>query len=756
MPSPELRALLRGVLEQGREVLLEHEVLALLRALGRRVPAHHVVPRSRLGEDDAWEAPLSGRVVLKALAPSILHKTDVGALAWLDEYHPERAREAAVAMLARLPDALASDVRALLVEVAVPHVRGPGHELLLGCRHSEAFGPVYALGFGGTATEAFAGATRDDQATILLAPGVTTARARRARLEQALFFRWSTGGLRGIPGLMDADVLEAALLDWLAALERVREAAEAEGRTLAELELNPLVWSEGEWVPVDALLRLGPPSPPARPLPLSQLRRGLVPERVAVVGASPRRRNLGHIILENALAAGFPPERLFAVHETAAEILGLTCVPTVDALPEPVDLLLVAVPASAVLGVVEETVASERARCVLLVTAGMGETEGGRALEARLGEAVDAVAASPSRPVLVGGNSLGLWSRPARFDSFFVPQEKLPRPTGLGSGLAVVSQSGAFLLTLLGRLRHVTPDLLLSLGNQVDVRVSHAVAALAEEPSIRTIALYVEGLKPGDGAALAALVRELRSAGRDLILYKGGRSALGQRAAQGHTASLAGDYRVFSTVLRDAGALLAERLPDFLGLIRLSLTLRDKQVRGSRLALMSNAGYEAVSLADWHAEGTGAAAASLAEPTRARLQAALRDARLDGLVNVQNPLDLTPMAGDALHEACARALLEDPGVDAAVFGTIPLTPHQKTLGPGLSKTDAFDAPDAYGPRMAALFRETSKPFAVVIDAGEHYGALVSSMEAAGLPVFDSADRAVVLLGRYLQSRSLAV
>src|SRR5690606_28611441 len=137
-------------------------------------------------------------------------------------------------------------------------------------------------------------------------PGVTTPAQRRRRLEGALFFRWSTGGLRGLRGITAADALEDAVLSWIDALEHVREAVEAEGRTVAELELNPLVWSADQWIPVDALLRLGPPRPTPRPLPLAQLRRGLVPESVAVVGASPSRRNLGHIIVESALAAGFP------------------------------------------------------------------------------------------------------------------------------------------------------------------------------------------------------------------------------------------------------------------------------------------------------------------------------------------------------------------------------------------------------------------------------------------------------------------
>jgi len=119
---------------------------------------------------------------------------------------------------------------------------------------------------------------------------------------------------------------------------------------------------------------------------------------------------------------------------------------------------------------------------------------------------------------------------------------------------------------------------------------------------------------------------------------------------------------------------------------------------------------------------------------------------------VKNPLDLTPMADDAVHVACMRAMLDDPGVDLAVFGNVPLTSRVQSLPRGVSEQDVFDAPEGYANLAIQLFRETDKPFVVVIDAGRLYDPMADHIQRGGVPVFRSGDRAVRLLGRYLRGR----
>lgn len=744
-------------LSENRDVLLEHELLGMLHTLGLAVPAHRYVPLADLKTLDATRlGELGGkRGVLKVVSERILHKSDVGGVKLIGSVTPDEVRAVAQRMLDGLPAELRSAVRGMLLEEAVPFDAGLGRELLLGMRHSAEFGLVFTVGFGGTYVEALAAATKADQSTILFKPGVTSGGRLAEKLKGSLFFRWASGGIRGVDALAPAPEHQAQLERWVEAMGKLREAVERAGRSVTELEFNPLVWNRERkaWMPVDALMRIGPAAAKEADFPIDRLRRGLHPKSIAILGASATQMNVGRIILRCMLDNGFPKERVFAVREDVAELDGAPCVKSIEALPSPVDLLVVAVGAAAVPELLDQAIRSGKlSGSVLLIPGGMGETEGGKGIEQQVRDVL-ARAPAGARPALIGNNSLGLVSKPDRLDSLFIPREKLPRVTSELRDVALISQSGAFIITALTKLDFAAPNYQISLGNQIDARISHFVEALADAPGLTTYALYVEGLKPGDGQRLAAQVRGLCAAGRDVIVYKAGRSALGQTATMGHTASIAGDYRVFADLLGDAGALVADTFADFVDLVRISATLHGRDFTGSRAAFMSNAGYESVGLADNHkGPGYDLTPAKFAPATIERMSAVLKENKLAQLVTVANPLDLTPMANDAVHEAFVRAALEDPGVDLGIFGCVPLTAAVQSLPRGASERDVFDAPKGYAQRLIGVFRESRKPFAVVIDAGPLYDPMASLMQGAGIPIFRAGDHAARVVGRYVAHR----
>ncbi len=166
--------------------------------------------------------------------------------------------------------------------------------------------------------------------------------------------------------------------------------------------------------------------------------------------------------------------------------------------------------------------------------------------------------------------------------------------------------------------------------------------------------------------------------------------------------------------------------------------------------MISNAGFETVGMADaisgprYEVE-----MAELSESTLAVLHRELEWRRLDTLVNVRNPLDLTPMADDAAYEQCVRAMLDDENVDAVIAALVPMTPRMKTT------PDEIGDADSIARRLPALFSEARKPLAVVIDCGPPYDALARAIRAAGVPVFPSSDQAVRSVGRYLCHRATA-
>jgi acyl-CoA synthetase (NDP forming) len=145
---------------------------------------------------------------------------------------------------------------------------------------------------------------------------------------------------------------------------------------------------------------------------------------------------------------------------------------------------------------------------------------------------------------------------------------------------------------------------------------------------------------------------------------------------------------------------------------------------------------------------------AFAPATGSALDAILSARRIDAIVDVHNPLDITPMADAAVYEAVIRTVLDDPAVDLAVVGCIPLTPTLDTLPRDNSHREDLERPDALPARLGRLRTEAAKPFVVVVDAGARYDAFASAIEQHDIAVFRTADRAMRAIGGWLGARRL--
>ncbi|MCK6507604.1 acetate--CoA ligase family protein, partial [Myxococcota bacterium] len=638
------------------------------------------------------------RLVVKAVVPDLVHKTEAGAVAIVPR---EQVAQAMAAMAHLSP-------QAFLVVAFVPHDVEPGGELLVSLRWTREHGAVVTLGLGGVTAEAVG------RPVAIHAPGLPV------QVDPGLL-ALASGRLRGRAGRCGPEQV-------LALVERLLAAAPLLPDPLDEVEINPLVFADGGWVALDAVVRLGGPSSPRRAPPVD-LSGFLSPSTMAIAGASARGENPGRTILRATLAAGFPPARLFVVKEGQAELDGCPCVPGVQDLP-PVDLLVLAVPAEAVPAL--WPAALERARAVVLIPGGTGERPGTEGLATSLRTGLEQAWAQGRPTRVVGGNSLGVRSSPGRVDTLFVPQRRVG-PAATTAPVAVVSNSGALALALDSALP-VAPRLVLTLGNQLDLSIADAVEGLIPHPDAQVVLLYVEGLPDGDGERLVRATAALTAAGRTVIAYRAGRTPAGRAATASHTAALAGDARVFSALMARAGALIADSLDDLVDLSMLALS--GPRPAGGRLAVVSNAGFECVAAAD-HLGGLVLAAPSA--QTLADIDAILAAGRLGGLVAAHNPLDLTPIARDQVYVQAAGRLLQDPGVDVGVIGCIPFTQALQTL-PGEG--------DLFVDGLASL-RGKGAPFVVAIEGGALYDPLRARLRAAGLCVFPKVDRAVRALARWV-------
>ena len=743
----DVPAVLLSAEAEGRTVLLEHEVYGLLASAGIAVPRHRIVSSAEEVDRSVCAALGAEEAVVKVASPDLPHKSDVGGVVVCANTTAD-VRDAVARVLGAASSVPPSSrLAGALVAEKVRFRAGTGRELLASFRHDPAFGPVVVLGVGGLDTEALLASLRPEKARAMLsASGLVADDVRRA-LAGTLAWEAATGRLRTSRGGGGGEVV---LVELALALARLAETwagfCPPGGLGLAELEVNPFVVADdGRAVALDGFARLFRPSPLPPPRPVPNLRYLLMPRSAVVVGASAEGANPGRIILRNLVeGGGVPRERIWAIHPRVAEIDGCRVFPSLADLPEPADVAIVSVAADRGADrVVQEIVETRRARTVTLIAGGFGETEGGREAEARIRKAIAASRGAEDGGVLLnGGNCLGIISLPGRYNTFFIPPHKLPVREGPGRGLASISQSGAYLVSQISNLdRVVELRYAISFGNQMDVTVSDYLAYLEGDPGSRVFAVYLEGFQRGDGGPFLDAVRRIAASGRSVLLYKAGRTREGSAAAASHTAAAVGDYEVAAELARQAGAVVASSLDQFEDDV-LTFTLLDGRIAaGRRVAVLSNAGFEATAAADTL---FGLELATLASVTRERLASLLPA----GIVDVHNPVDATPVTPTEKYAAIARALGEDPGVDVLVVAGVPATPFLDSLARGEGHREDVEGEKGLATLLAGVFRATPKPIVFSVDSGALYDPLVQAMRRAGLPTFRRVDRATRALARF--------
>jgi len=730
----------RGAGHADAPALLETEGLEVLQALGIRAPAHLFV-RDSAEAAVADTMPLGGdRVVVKVISPLILHKSDVGGVKVV-----ERRRDAIVEAIRDMEARLGGQsIVGFTINRFERYEATLGSELILGLRWTADFGAVVTLGAGGIYTEFLAQNLKPGREIAIFSPGLASAAEIEDAIGRLAAGRLATGRLRGQAPKIDAGRVVDLIGRFMALASRFTP------HDIAECEINPLVISASEPVALDILVKLGSGAPPARPArPLSKLKHLLQPASAAIVGVS-EKPNPGHIILNNLIREGFDRTRIFVVKPGSEQIEGCRCVPDIASLPERVDLFILAISAAQTPQAITEIVEGRKAESVIVIPGGLEEKAGTEAIVGRMRQALASARASEWQgPLINGGNCLGIRSRPGRYDTMFIPEYKLPAPRGDVTPLAIVSQSGAFAVARMSKLARLNPKYSITVGNQMDVTVGDYLAYLKDDPELEVFAVYVEGFAPLDGLAFLRAARDITASGRPVVLYRAGRTAAGAMASASHTASIAGDYAVTRELARAAGVVVAESVSDFENLVGLFAALRGKRVDGVRLGAVSNAGFECVAIAD----NLGAfELPAFDAATSARLEAIYREARIDSVVDVHNPIDLTPMTGDAAYEQVVRAVMEAPNVDVGVVGCVPLTAALNSLPPGVGHREDLTRPDAIGPRLARLHAESAKAWVAVVDGGAIYDPLVSLLEEHGVPTFRTADAALRLLNLFVASR----
>jgi len=383
----------------------------------------------------------------------------------------------------------------------------------------------------------------------------------------------------------------------------------------------------------------------------------LRPRSLAVVGASSRAESLSGRLLGNLVAAGFTGA-VYPINPRAETTGPFKCYPSLRAVPEALDLAVVMVPKAAVLGTIDECL-EVGVKGVVVITAGFREAgkEGAEA-ERRVLERVRGAGIR-----MIGPNCMGLINTDpdVRMDASFTPAPALP------GNVAFASHSGALGVAVLEAAREVGLGFsqFVSLGNSADVDVTELLEVWEHHDGTRAIMLYLEAL-PSPQRFLELASRIVRS--KPIVVFKGGRTVAGQRAASSHTGALAAGDTAVDALLAQTGVTHARTLEE---MFNLALAFSSAPPpRGRRVAVVTNAGGPAIAATDALADH-GLTLATFSKATEDALRGFLPPEAAVG-----NPVDMLPSATPDNFRQAIELALADPGVDAAL--TITVTPIMVT------------------------------------------------------------------------------
>jgi len=428
------------------------------------------------------------------------------------------------------------------------------------------------------------------------------------------------------------------------------------------------------------------------------------PNRVAVVGSTPREGSIGRAITANLLA-DFDGE-VVPVNPNHETVLDRPCVPSIGAAGD-VDLAVIVVPASVAVPVLREAGEAGVSNAVV-ITAGFSEVgEAGADREREL-----AAVAAEYGMALVGPNSLGIMSTPVGLNATFAPLSPLE------GSISMLSQSGAFVTAAVDWAtdRGIGFRDVVSLGNEAVLDETDFVEHWGDDPGTDVIVGYVEGID--DGRDFVDRVREV-TAETPVVLLKSGRSAAGAAAAASHTGSMAGSDRAYDAGFEQAGVLRADTAE---GLFDAAVTLAGEPLpEGSGVGIVTNAGGPGVLASDALAE-TRLSPATFADETVARLEDVLPDE-----ATLSNPLDVIGDADVPRIQRALEAVLADPNVHAAVV---------------LSAPTAIFTYDELADAVVEAQGDRELPLVTCMMGGDRTESAAARLREAGVPNYFDPARAV--------------
>ena len=384
------------------------------------------------------------------------------------------------------------------------------------------------------------------------------------------------------------------------------------------------------------------------------------PRTISIIGSSSRAGSFGRLFLEGMIRMGY--QGIYPVHPSEKELLGLIAYPGIKEIPVDIDLAISLVPRTEVLKVTQEC-AEKGVKGLLLFTSGFKEKdEEGRKIELEVAQI-----ARKGGVRIIGPNANGFYCPASRICTFpgALMVGGLPLETG---DLAILSQSGSFAdytcQILAGK--NIRFSKVVGYGNESDLSAADFLEYFGQDEETKIIAGYLEAVK--DGRRFYELARNI-SKQKPIIIWKGGLTETGARAAQAHTGALAGSRQIWEAMFKQAGIISVNSMEEVVNCVL--AFYRQPLPKGKRVAILSGMAGTNVGTAD-NCLMMGLKMAKYSDATNQKLSKLLPSIG----TTTANPTDIGAgvLVNPRLYGETARILLEDENVDMLITITGPDNP----------------------------------------------------------------------------------
>lgn len=673
-------------MKTSHKVITEEASKSILKSYGIKVPPYALVKSA----DEAVKAAkkIGYPLVMKIVSPQILHKTDVGGVkVGID--NDADVRKTFNDMYGRLSKKKGVEVKGVLLEKMVPK----GVEMIVGLQVDPQFGPVIMAGLGGVMTEVF-----KDVAWRMLPITTSDAKSMINELKSSKLFK----GFRGSQPI-NLNMLAKALV-------QIGKIGVDNAPYINSIDFNPVVVYPKSYYVIDAKIILGKEInkdaiSKAKP-DASFMEKFFTPSSVALVGASATPGKIGNSVLDSIAKHDYKG-KVYPINPKAEEILGIKCYPSLEAINDNIDLVVVCVDLS-VTPPILEACAKKGIHNVVIVSGGGKELGGERAdYEAQIKEL-----SKKHKIRIIGPNCIGMFNAANRLDCAFQGQARMVRAR-LGN-VALLSQSGTMGISFLETADSFGLSKMISYGNRSDVDEADMIWYLANDPQTTVIALYVEGF--GDGRKfIETAKRVMKEKKKPIVIWKSGRTEAGAKQAASHTGSLGGSNAIIMGAFKQAGIISVDSYQE-LAAVTKALAWQPP-AKGNRAAMCSNGAGPMIGAID-HFERLGLELAKVTPKTLKELKAHFPPTYVIGK---GNPVDVTGGANADDYRFTIQKFYDDPNVDIVmpwfVFQDDPL---EETIIQYL----------------AEFSKQRKKPLLVGGNGGPYTQKISALIEKEGVPVYD--------------------